>query len=73
MHIDRIARQKQRDVVLIEFHNAETGLTLDYTLNPARKTILDWLTANDISHYECGGYASETRLSSYRVLVLTRI
>jgi len=66
MHIDQIARQKQRDVLALEFHNAETGFKLDYTLNPARKTILGWLAANDIPHYECGGYASETRLDSYR-------
>lgn len=66
MHIDQIARQKQRDVLIIEFHNAETGFKLDYTLNPARKTILEWLAANDIPHYECGGYASETQIDSYR-------
>jgi len=65
MHIDFIAREKQRDVLLLEFHNRETGFKLDYTLNQSRKTILDWFTANDIPHYECGGYASETRLESY--------
>ena len=66
VHIDYIARQKQRDVLLIEFHNTETGVKLDYTLNPARKKIIEWFTASDIPPYECGGYASETRLDSYR-------
>ena len=66
MHIDQIARQKQRDVLIIEFHNAEIGFKLDYTLNAARKKIIEWFTANDIPHCECGGYASETLLESYR-------
>ena len=66
MHIDFIGRQKQRDVLLLEFHNRETGFMLDYTTNSSRKTILDWFDANGIPYSPCGSYASETRLDSYR-------
>lgn len=65
MHIDQIARQKQRDVLPVEFHDLESGFKLNYTLNPARKAIVEWLVANNIPHYECGCYASETRFESY--------
>ena len=65
-HIDAIARKKQRDVLIVEFHNKTTGFRMDYRVNPARKIILDWFTANGIPYCECGPYASETRMESYR-------
>lgn len=65
-HIDQIAREKQRDVLTIEFHDKASGFKLDYHQNESRKIILDWFIANGIPHYECGPYASETRMESYR-------
>lgn len=65
-HIDQIGRQKQRDVLTVEFHNYETGFRCDYRKNQARKTILAALDASGIGYEECAGYASETRQDSYR-------
>lgn len=65
-HIDQIAREKNRDVLTVEFHDRASGFKLDYRQNESRKTILDWFIANDIPHCECGPYASETRMESYR-------
>lgn len=65
-HIDAIACKKQRDVLTVEFHDAETRYKADYRFNPARKIIIDWLDANSISHFECGGYANENRIEPYR-------
>jgi hypothetical protein len=65
-HIDAIARQKQRDVLTVEFHNFETDYTANYRFNPARKIIIDWLDANGIGYEECGAYANEERIDRYR-------
>lgn len=65
-HIDQIAREKNRDVLTVEFHDRASGFKLDYRQNESRKIIIDWLVANDVPHYECGPYASETRMESYR-------
>lgn len=65
-HIDYIGRQKQRDVLTIEFHNFEIGFTDDYRKNQARTAILAAFDENGIPYQECAGYASETRFDSYR-------
>lgn len=65
-NIDQIAREKQRDVLTIEFHDKASGFKLDYHQNESRKIILDWFIANDIPHCGCGPFASENRLDSYR-------
>lgn len=65
-HIDHIAREKHRDVLTIEFHNKASGFKLDYHRNESHKAILEWFIANDTPHYECGPYASETQIDSYR-------
>ena len=66
MYIDEIARRKQRDVIYIEFQNRETGVRLDYRLNPSRTAILDLFDANGIPYCECGGIASDIGLESYQ-------
>lgn len=64
-NIDQIARQKQRDVLTLKFHDRAAGFMLDYHQNESRKMILEWFIANDIPHYKCGPYASETWMESY--------
>ncbi|MBB5371074.1 MULTISPECIES: hypothetical protein [unclassified Janthinobacterium] len=61
-NIDQIARAKQRDVLCLEFFS-HVG---DYSANPMREKILAWLDQKVIAYRECGGYASETRMESYR-------
>jgi hypothetical protein len=65
-HIDAIARQKQRNVLTVEFHSFQEGYQADYRFNPARKTIIDWLEANGIGYEECGEYANEKGIDRYR-------
>lgn len=64
--IDEIARRKQRDVIYVEFQNTEPGDRLDYRLDPSRNAIFDLFTANGIPYFECGEFASDTGLASYR-------
>ena len=61
-HIDQIGRAQQRDVLFLEF----SGSSGHYASNPQRENILAWLDQNGITYRECGGYASETRMESYR-------
>jgi hypothetical protein len=65
-HIDQIARKKQRNVLTVEFHDDDSRSNIDYQYNESRETVIAWLTANDIPHYPCGQYASETRMMAYR-------
>lgn len=65
-HIDAIARQKQRDVLLIEFHDGSPKSMLDYASSPVRNFILDWFDANDIPYCECGDFADENQPDRYR-------
>ncbi len=65
-HIDYIGRQKQRDVLTVEFHNFKTGFTGDYRQSQVRIDILAAFDLNGIAYQECIGYASETRFDSYR-------
>ena len=65
-HIDQIAREKQRNVLTVEFHDDESRSNIPYQQNESRETIITWLKANDIPHYPCAHYASETRMVSYR-------
>lgn len=65
-HIDQIARQKQRDVLTVEFYDDTSDANIDYQFNASRETIMTWLITNDIPHYQCAQYASETRIVSYR-------
>lgn len=65
-HIDKIGREKQRDVLTLEFHDNRTALYQPYQINESRQIIIAWLNENDISYCMCGPYASETKIEAYR-------
>ncbi len=64
-HIDKIAREKQRDVLFIEF-DREIYPSYDYENYEERKKLLQWLDKNNIPYEECGPMASEYGWESYR-------
>ncbi|MBA5606789.1 hypothetical protein H3H36_15640 [Duganella sp. FT3S] len=61
-NIDEIGREKQRDVLFLEF----TDRKQPYASNPEREEILAWFDANGIGYMACGGYTNEERMESYR-------
>jgi hypothetical protein len=65
-HIDEIACERQHDVIFVEFHNFETCYQLDYRANPSRAAIVDWLTDNNILHWECSSVPSGFGCPRYR-------
>jgi hypothetical protein len=65
-HIDKICREKQRDVLTVEFHDNKTEQYQPYQFNESRQIILAWLNAKDIPHSMCGPFASETKTEAYR-------
>lgn len=71
-HIDAIARQKQRDVLYLEFHPHGTepdgmrkALYYNYDADPVRLRILEGLDALGVPWMICGEYANVNRLPSY--------
>ena len=60
-NIDEIGRTKQRDVLFLEF-----GARRNCRANPIREQILNWLDANQIGYWECGGYTDEFSIDSYQ-------
>ncbi|MFM0324879.1 hypothetical protein [Caballeronia glebae] len=63
-HIDAIAREKQRDVLYLTFH--EGGQPREhYEQIAARKTIIEWLDSNKVGWLTCGDIANEHSLRSY--------
>ncbi len=62
--IDAIARQKQRDVLHLEFCPEQDGL--DWAELPVRQQIIDWLTAHGIGWMPCGPFANVRVMESYR-------
>jgi hypothetical protein len=63
-HIDAIARKKQRDVLYLEFHDAD-GNPVDYHALPLRPQIIEWLNREGVGWQPCGGVASEHRIRAY--------
>ena len=63
--IDEIAREKQRDVIFIQFHNFSTGFVADYRTNPSREAIISWLDEQGIAHIPCGGFDSGCIVEGY--------
>ena len=51
-HIDEIACQRQHDVIFVEFHHFGSKHPQDYRTNASRTTIVNWLTDNNIPHWE---------------------
>jgi len=72
-HIDKIARDKKRDVLFLTFHdkafkNAKADVIFpkfDYTICKPRQKIMDWLTANNIPFSSCGHIARENGIYPY--------
>ncbi len=64
--IDQIARELQRDVLMIEFQDAESSFRLGYRKNPSRMFILDTLERCGVPYYACGPYADDTGIEGYR-------
>ena len=72
-HIDKIARDKQRDVLFVAFCDGEeykNDLTkyFDYTyeIDSNRIALMDFMDEHDISYKMCGPLASEYGRESYR-------
>ena len=62
-HIDKIAREKQRDVLFVDFRPSGTEEYQDFK---PRQELLSWLNEHVISYEECGPMASEFGWESYR-------
>ena len=74
-HIDAIARQKQRDVLYIQFTNADVHKDDEFVLFPElvdwehlkdRNDVIDILNANQIPWYPCGEFADPNLMMSYQ-------
>lgn len=76
MHIDYIARQKQRDVLLLTFYDGWMDFPRQDKRKPwikefekkkhPRSKIIKWLDKNNIKWEPCGDIASENGFASYR-------
>jgi len=71
-HIDAIARQKQRDVLFVEFHPQDTDddapfsyLNYDYEHDARRQAFLDWLDEHSIGWNPSAPIADECGFESY--------
>lgn len=74
-HIDAIARQKQRDVLHVEFHLPETKnedvskldrLTeVEWRDLPIRHQLIDWLEGHGIDWKPCGHFANTRLMMGY--------
>jgi hypothetical protein len=64
-HIDKIARDKQRDVLFITF-DKKVYPSYEYEEYEARQNLIKWFEENDIPYKLCGHYASECGWESYR-------
>lgn len=68
-HIDKIARDKKRDVLYLVFkddNNKTPNFFFNYENIEARKNTVAWLEENQIPYAPCMGKASENSMQSYR-------
>lgn len=63
-HIDKIAREKQRDVLFVAFRSGQNEF-LDWETLPIRQQIIGWLESEGIGWECCGHYANENMMSVY--------
>jgi hypothetical protein len=63
-HIDAISRREERDVILIEFEESNSGIRA-WKQNATRKKVLQWLDEHDIGWVKCFGVADEGVLEAY--------
>lgn len=64
-YIDKICREKQRDVLYLTF-NKDSFSTTDWSSWHSRQDIIDWLNKNHMNHTPCGDVANEYGFSSYK-------
>ena len=64
-HIDQIGREKNRDVLFIQF-DKKVFPKYDYKNYKNRAELLIWLDDNNIAYEECFGAASDNGFESYR-------
>ena len=64
-HIDKIAREKQRDVIYIDFFE-NLGFDYDYEHYPTRVAFMQWMDEHEIKYIPCGYRAREDGWESYR-------
>jgi len=64
-HIDKIAREKKRDVIFINF-DKEIFPSYDWENYDERNNLIKWLKKNEISYEMCGPIACECGWESYR-------
>lgn len=73
-YIDKIAREKQRDVLYLEFFSEQPTRLGDENYRPflyqecaIRQTLLEWFEHNDMTVYPCGPFSRGKAIeSSYR-------
>jgi hypothetical protein len=66
-HIDKIARAKKRDVLMLRFTHENYGEELsDYDNNATRISVLAWLSQNGIEYCSCGEVANENSMLAYQ-------
>lgn len=68
--IDAIARQKQRDVLFVEFQPRNEDKSLfhshDWEDDPKRQALIKWLDQQAIAWCCCSAFASEDSFDSYQ-------
>lgn len=64
-HIDKIAREVQRDVLFVGF-DQEIFPSYEFNTYEARNDLIRWLDEHEISYKLCGPIASESGWESYR-------
>jgi len=64
-YIDAIARQKMRDVLYLEFTQAERPNSRPFEEIESRERILVWFDENGVPWVQCGPVANESVMRSY--------
>ena len=64
-HIDKIARDKKRDVLFVSFDKDEFP-DYDYEKYKVRSKVIKWLEKNNIAFKKCAHYASKYGWEAYR-------
>ena len=65
-HIDKIARDKQRDVLFVNFKDPNDEFSFEYENFQHRQDLLQWLDTHKIKYEKCGTIASELGWEAYR-------
>lgn len=66
-HIDKIARDKQRDVLVVIFgKNPDEFFDAEWEEFQIRQQIIEWLEAEGIAWRMCGHFANERLMCGYR-------